>query len=168
MDFNSDADKKGDSITNNPNIKYIDESVAKSNDFTDGYLIDKIFNDLMQSGYDNIAKQNTYLVQIAEKFWLLKLRSDKIFFEIHYQDLDKQTIQLLKEYTQDCKKPIEKYLKLNGIMTEVIAAIAKQSEHLIISRTIGTDLEWLKRSVNEVREYVSLKWKLMDGDVNSA
>ena len=122
----------------------------------------------MKNGNDDITKQNKYIVQISEKFWLFQLRSDKIFFEIYKRDLDNETILLIEDYVKDCKITKEKYLKLNGIMTEVIAAIAKQSEHLIISRTIGTDLEWLKRSVNEVREYVSLKWKLMDGDVNSA
>jgi len=122
----------------------------------------------MKNGNDDITKQNKYIVQISEKFWLFQLRSDKIFFEIYKRDLDNETILLIEDYVKDCKTTKEKYLKLNGIITEVIAAIAKQSEHLIISQTMDTDLEWLKRSVNEVREYVSLKWKLVSGDVNNA
>jgi len=122
----------------------------------------------MKNGNDDITKQNKYIVQISEKFWLFQLRSDKIFFEIYKRDLDNETILLIEDYVKDCKITKEKYLKLNGIITEVIAAIAKQSEHLIISQTMDTDLEWLKRSVNEVREYVSLKWKLVSGDVNNA
>jgi len=122
----------------------------------------------MKNGNDDITKQNKYIVQISEKFWLFQLRSDKIFFEIYKRDLDNETILLIEDYVKDCKTTKEKYLKLNGIITEVIAAIAKQSEHLIISQTMDTDLEWLKRSVNEVREYVSLKWELVSGDVNNA
>ena len=151
----------------NSSIKSTDNKINNiSYDYIDGHLIDKIFNDLIKNGYDNNSKQNKYLVQIAEKFWLFKPGLDKIFFEICKRDLDNEPILLIEDYTKDCKTAQEKYLKLNGIMTEVIAAIAKQSEHLIISQTNG-DLEWLKRLVNEVRECVSLEWKLMKGDIQS-
>ncbi len=150
--------------TLNSSIKNIDIRINNiSYAYTDGYLIGKIFNDLMKNGYDSVIKQNKYIIQIVEKFWLFRVRSDRIFFEIYYRDLNNETILLIEDYTKDCKTPKEKYEKLNGIMTEVIACITKQSEHLIISKTIDIDKEWLKTSINEIRESVSLKWKIVDG-----
>jgi hypothetical protein len=126
------------------------------------YLIDKIFNDLIENGYDNHAKkQNTYIDQIADKFRFFRLKSYNTYFDIYIQDLDKETILQIESYTSSCKTSNEKYLKLNGIFAEVIARITKQAEPLILSQEFNGDVTWLKSSLNEIRETISFKWKIV-------
>jgi lysyl-tRNA synthetase class II len=141
-DFNNSKNKKSYSSVENTKENF----TSLSYDFTPSHLIDKIFNDLMENGYENSTKQNKYLVQIAEKFWSSRSRSDGIFFEICYPELAKETILLIAEYTRKCKTPKEKYKILNGIMTEVISSLAKPNKYINtitcrnipkLSKTIG-------------------------------
>ena len=155
--------------TDNTDNKSFDHCKGNDNDngnWTPHYLVDKIFNDLMENGDNEITKQNKYLVQIKEKFLLFRLKSDKTFFEIYYQDLNNETKRLIENYIKDCKTPKEKYVKLNYIFTEVIASIVKQAEHLIISQKTEENITWIKRSINEIRECVSLRWKLIGDKQN--
>jgi hypothetical protein len=134
--------------------------ISYHNNVSDGYLIDKIFNNLIENGYDNYIKQNKYIDQLVKKFLFFRIKSPDVYFEIYIQDLDNETIQLIETYTQECKTAHQKYLKLNWIFIEVISRIEKQAEPQIISNNINEDvIVWLKSSLNEIRETVSLKWR---------
>src|SRR5919112_5587454 len=101
--------------------------MSVKDEWTSSRLEDKIFNNLLDNGLD-ITKGNKYINQIVDKFRFFRIKSHNVYFEIHKQDLDTKTIQLIETYIQDCKTPNEIYLKLNGILTEVIARIVKQAE----------------------------------------
>jgi hypothetical protein len=139
------------------------KSFRHNDDFvSEGYLIDKIFNNLMENGYNYNIKQNKYIFQLVNKFQLFRLKSPNVYFEIHIRDLDSETIQLLEVYTRDCSTRHHKYLKLNWVFTEVITRIAKQAEPQIISIEMNENtIVWWKSSLNEIREITSLKWMVV-------
>ena len=128
---------------------------------TDGYLIDTIFVDMMENGNNENTTSNRYLVQFVDKFKFFRIESPVTFFEISIKDLTKESICNIDSYIKGCKSEQEKYRKLDGIFTEVIARIAKQAEPSILSLTINEDPVLLKTSLNQIREIVSLKWKIV-------
>ncbi len=81
--------------------------------------------------------------------------------EIDINDLDDEIVKQIKDYTKDCTNQFEKYSKLNGIFTEVIAWITKQAEPLILDKSICEDIVLFKRSFYEIRELVSSQWRLI-------
>jgi hypothetical protein len=115
----------------------------------------------MENGYDSDTKQNKYIDQLVDKFKFFRLRSPSVYFEIYKQDFKDETTLHIENYIQDCKTSQEIYLKLNGIFTEVIARISKQAEPRILSLRINEDIVWIRNSLNEIRELVSFKWKLV-------
>ena len=128
--------------------------------WTPGYLVDNIFVNLMENGYDEDTKSNEYVIQFVEKFPFLRIASSSTFFEIDTKDLDKDTIAQITDYAKDCKTREERYRRLNGVIVEAIARIAKQAEPLILSPIANEELIWIKTSLYQVREIVSNKWKL--------
>ncbi|MER5174279.1 MAG: hypothetical protein ABJB76_04145, partial [Candidatus Nitrosocosmicus sp.] len=61
----------------------------------------------------------------------------------------------------------EKYQKLDGVITEVIARITKQAEPIILSSITSEGILWTKTSLNQIREVVSQKWALIvEGNEN--
>jgi hypothetical protein len=143
------------------------DTAPSSNDpiWTFEYLVDNMFVNLMENGYGKNTKLNKYIHQVADKFDLFRIRSPTTFFEINKKDLSNETLKQLEDYAkQGCKTKGERYQKLDGLFTEVIALIAKQAESKIISSRMGLDTVWVKRSVHEIREFVSFRWILVDGN----
>src|SRR6188472_4092365 len=101
------------------------------------YLIDNIFNDLMDKSTivdkKNVTKINKYIYQTITKFDDFIRKSPVTLFDIFIGDLSEETKKQLNDYTKTCNTQRKRYLKLNGIMTEVIALIYKQAESLILS-----------------------------------
>jgi hypothetical protein len=117
----------------------------------------------MKNGYDNNKKQNKYIDQLVDKVKFFRLRSPAVCFEIYENDLDDELIKQKEIYIQGCKNEGEKYIKLNGIFTEVIARIDEQAKPRILAESSGENIG-LERSLNEIRELVSLKWTLINKD----
>ena len=124
------------------------------------YLIDNIFNNLLESENNKDKTRSKYVGQIIDKLKYFRLKSPNAFFEIFIKNLESETIKQIEIHIKDCKSAKEKYYKLDGIFTEVISRIAKQAEPLIISNVKFEDVSWIKTSINGIRELVSLKWKL--------
>jgi hypothetical protein len=114
------------------------------------YLVDNIFNNLMST--------NKYIFQAKEKFRYFRIKSEVTFFEIYTKDLKEDTKRDLDLYLKDCKSPIERYQKLNGIITEIIALIYKEAQPLILSDVEHMDPVWVERAINEIRSTISYKW----------
>ena len=133
----------------------------EKNIWTSGYLVDNIFNNLLENGYCIITKQNKYIDQIVNKFDFFRIGSPNVHIEIAKNDLDAETIKQIENCIQDCKTIEQKYRKLDGIFTEVIARITKLAEPTILSLKVNEDVVLLKRSLNEMRESSSFKWKLV-------
>lgn len=121
----------------------------------DGRLVDTIYIDLMES---NDKNNDRYLSQFADKFDYLTLKFTDARYEICYSDLKENTKNHLEDYVIDCKTHQEKYKKLNGIMPDVIARIAKQVEHRILASKISEDSVFIKANIYSIREIVSSKW----------
>lgn len=71
----------------------------------------------------------------------------------------------MNEYIKDCNSGCRIYEKLNGIMTEVIAQIYKQAESLILSNVEYMDIVWVKKTINEIREIITKRWRFVKTDV---
>ncbi len=127
-------------------------------------LEDEIFVNLMENGYNDDAKSNKYIDQMIDKFEFFRIKSPENFYEISFKDLDSEVLNHIKDHTKDCKTTKEKYRKLDGIFTKVIAQITKQAESAILSQRITEDTILLKVSLNSIREFVSQKWKLIGGE----
>ncbi len=141
----------------------INRQLEKNDDWPPAYLIDIIFNNLMDDGYNGNRGQNKYINQMVRKFNLFRIRSPSTYFEIDKNDLDAQIIKQIEDCVRGCRTPREKYLRLNGIFVQVISRIAKQAEPIILSQMVNEDIVWIKVSLNEIRELVSFKWKLIGG-----
>lgn len=130
-------------------------------------IVDSIFNDIMENGYDDILKSNKYIIQIIKKFKYFRIKAEKVHFEISFKDLNNNTLDQITEYTIDCKTAEDKYARLDGIFTEVIARILKQAEPVILSSYTDESRRSLaKVALNEVREVISYRWKLVGGNIN--
>ncbi len=125
-------------------------------------LVENMFVDLMDNGYAKNTKSNKYIHQVADKFDFFRIRSPITFFEIDKKDLSNETREQLEDYAKGCRTKEERYQKFDGLFTEVIALIAKQAEPKITSSRMGMDIVWVKKSVHEVREFVSSRWRLVD------
>lgn len=115
----------------------------------------------MEKGYNENTKFIKYLEQFVNKFRFFRIKSSGISFEISHKDLNSEALNHIKDYTKDCKTTGEKYNKLDGVFTEVIARISKQAEPIILSSGTSEDTLWIKTSLNQIREVVSQKWKLV-------
>lgn len=135
----------------------------KKDRWTDGYIFNNIFNNLMDNGCHGNKGQNKYIDQMVHKFRFFRIKSPSTYFEIDKNDLDAQTIKQIEDIIKGCKTPKEKYLKLNGVFVQSISRIAKQAEPIILSQMIYEDIVWVKASLNEIWELVSFKWKLIGG-----
>lgn len=130
-------------------------------------LVDVIFVSLMENGYNENTKSNKYIVQFVHKFRFFRIKSPETSFEISYKDLNIEALNYIKDYTKDCKTTEEKYQKLDGVITEVIARITKQAEPIILSSITSEGILWTKTSLNQIREVVSQKWALIvEGNEN--
>jgi len=122
----------------------------------------------MENGYDEISYSNKYIIQIINKFKYFRIKAGKLFFEISFKDLNNEAIEYIVEYTKDCKTAEEKYAKLDGIIVEVIARILKQAEPAILSSYTNESRRlWAKVALNEIRETISYRWKLVGGNINN-
>ncbi len=140
---------------------------STTNDISPWHVADVIFVSLMQNGYDEVSKSNRYIIQLINKFKYFRINSKGKCFEISFKDLNSETIDLIAEYTKDCKDPDEKYEKLDGVFVEVIARIIKQAEPAILSSYSDESRRVLAKVVlNEIREIISHKWKMVGGDIN--
>src|SRR3954468_2532981 len=101
------------------------EGKIYQDDWTCQHLIDKIFDNLMENGYDENIKKDKYIEQMVDKFKFFRLKSPDVYFDIYETDLDDETIKQKDIYIQDSKTLEEKDNKLNDIFTEIIARITK-------------------------------------------
>jgi hypothetical protein len=108
----------------------------------------------------NVTKINKYIYQAITKFDDFRRKSPVTLFDISLSDLSNETYNQLNIYIADCKSAGEIHRKLNGIMTEVIALIYKQSESLILSNIKYEDTSWVKKAINEIRERIRNRWDL--------
>lgn len=95
---------------------------------------------------------------MMDKFKFFRLKSPSIYFEICEKDLDDETIKQKELHMQDCKNDKAKHINLNGVFAEVIARITAPAEPLI-SAGSSSENTGLERSLNEIRQLVSSKWK---------
>jgi hypothetical protein len=127
-----------------------------------GYLVDKILDDLMEIEINSDLKFNKYILQILDKLRFFLIKSPKVHFDISFKDLGQDTLKLIKDYTKDCKTQEEKYAKLDGPMTEVIARITMQAKPLVLSSVREKEITTLlEASINQIRELVSFKWRFI-------
>jgi len=138
-------------------------SPSFSDTWTYGHLVDKIFNDLMDSRVLEKDKKriNKYILQAAEKFKYIRIKSPEIKFSIYFQDFKEDTIKDIHLYVKDCKSKDEVYLKLDGPISEVIALIYKEAQPLILSTIKYEDSEWVEKSINGIRTLISRKWRFV-------
>lgn len=146
------------SLNNNNNFNHDTEN----DNWTDSCLVDKIYDDLMENESNSNTKQNKYIHQFIYKFKFIRIKSPTTFFEISLRDINIETIKQIENYTNDCKTAEVKYNKLDGIFVEVIAWIAKQAEPSILSSRLNEDMVMLKTSLNQIRECVTRKWKIVN------
>jgi hypothetical protein len=127
------------------------------------YLIDNIFNDLMDKSMEdkNGKKINKYVYQAITKLQDFRRKSPATFFDIFKDDLSNETVKRLNNYITDCNSENKIYKKLNGLMTEVIALIYKQAESLILSNIENEDVVWVKKAINEMRQLIKNRWRLV-------
>ena len=130
--------------------------------WTPGYLVDNIFVNLMENGYDKNTKSNEYILQLADKFRYFRIKSPITLYEISYKDLDVKTINHIRNYTKCCKSTEEKHQRLNWVIVDVIARIAKEAESRILSLYANEDKVLLKARLSEIRELVSHKWRFIE------
>ncbi len=144
-----------------------DEYQSATNIWSTAYLIDNIFNDLMNKSIEdkNGKKINKYIYQAVTKFLDFRIKSPVTFFNIFKDDLSNETKKHLNDDLKDHSSESKIYQKLNGIMTEVIALIYKQSESLIISTIEYEDTVWVNKTINEIRDQLRNKWRFVKSDV---
>jgi hypothetical protein len=136
-------------------------------DWTLEHLKEKIFVNLMGKPCDEETKSSSskYVLQFIDKFKFFRRRSPSTFFEIDKKDLCNNTIKQINNYTKECKTKGEIYSKINGVIVEVIARIAKQAEPEILSSGSNDDVRFLLEvALSETRETVSHRWILVDRD----
>jgi hypothetical protein len=146
MSTNHNNSKDNNKDYDNGNVKY----------WSHYYLVDNIFNDLM-------SQDNKYIIQAKTKFNDFRRKSPVTFFDIH-KDFKKDTKRDLELYVRDCNSKEQAYRKLDGIITEVIALIYRETRPLILSTVKHMDLVWMERAINEIRSCVSKKWRLVGGN----
>ncbi len=131
------------------------------------YLIDNIFNDMMDKSTEgnNGNNINKYINQAIIKFQDFRKKSSVTFFDICKSDLSNETRKHLNDYVKDCSSESKIYQKLDGIMTEVVALIFKQAESLILSCIEFEDEVWVKKTINEIRDLIKKRWRLVKADV---
>jgi hypothetical protein len=150
---------------NEKDNKYFDHVKKNDHNFWSlSYLVDNIFNDLMDKSTvddNNGYKINKYIYQAVTKFQDFRRKSPVTFFDIFKDDLSTETKKHLKDYTKTCNTQRKRYQKLNAIMMEVIALIYKQSESLILYSIEYEDLVWIKKAINEIRDRIKNKWRFV-------
>jgi hypothetical protein len=154
--------------TNNKDNKSFDHRKENDNDiWSTAFLIDNIFNDLIGKVLEdkNNKKLNKYIYQSIIKFKDFRRKSPVTFFDIFKDDLANETRKQLNYYVKDCDSEIKIYHKLNGIITEVIALIYKQTESLILSSIEYEDTGWIEKTINEIRERIKNRWRFVKADV---
>ncbi len=107
---------------------------------------------------EGINNYNKYGSQIEDKFDDLVIHSPVTFIEISYKDLSSETIHHINEYIKDCTTKEERYLRLNGIMPDVIARIANQVKHRILAKRLKEDPVIINTTFNSIRELASNHW----------
>jgi hypothetical protein len=130
-------------------------------DWTPGYLVDNIFVDLMENGHDENTNSNKYILQLTDKFTHFRIKSDFTLYDISFNDLSLETTDNIRNYTKDCKSPKEKHQRLDWVIVDVIARIAKQAESRILSLYPNEDQVMIKVRINEIRELVSHRWRFI-------
>jgi hypothetical protein len=140
----------------------IDNYYLEKDNWTTSYLIDNIYNDLIENGSNNDKKQNKYIHHFIDKFEFIRINSPTTFFEISLRDLNIETIKQIENYTNDCKTAEKKYNKLDGIFVEVIARIARQASPMILSLRLNEDTAMLKISLHQIQECVTRQWKIVN------
>jgi len=152
------------SISINNNKDFDDEDDEHEDIWLPSRIADAIFNDLMENGdeHDKENNDNRYISQIVEKFDYIRLKYTGTLYEIYYNNLSEETRFQIEGYLKGCTTPYEKYKKLNGIMPDVIARIAKQAEHKILANKMTEDPLFIKVNTNSMRELVSNKWKFIE------
>ncbi len=124
-------------------------------------LADEIFIDLMKNdNYNKDEVQNKYVDEFENKF-NLSLGSSKTYFEISFKDLNEETIDYLKHHTEYCRTKEEQYQKIDGIIPDVIAEIAKQTEHRFLANIKGEDPILLTMTLCNIREFASNHWRFI-------
>ena len=154
-------------MTTIDNCSHLNNKDCDNNDadlWLPSYLVDIIFVSLMEGGYDEVSKSNKYVVQIINKFKYFRIKADGKLFEISFKDLNSEALDLIAKYTKDCKDLDEKYAKLDGIIVEVISRITKQAEPAILSSYTIEFRSFIKVALNEIRETMSCRWKLVGGN----
>ncbi|MGD9532201.1 MAG: hypothetical protein AB7V56_00320 [Candidatus Nitrosocosmicus sp.] len=131
-------------------------SDMKGDIWSPNYLVDNIFNNLMESN------SRKYIDQLVTKFKYFIIRSPNVYFTIEKKDLSDEVISHLEFYINDCKTKNEKYMKLNYIFTEVIAEIAGESRPSLLAGCEDKFIELRNKEINSIRSLVSSKWKLID------
>jgi len=127
-----------------------------------GYLIDNIFNNLMDCHVsENGLRINKYILQARDKFKYIRLKSPVVKFYIYKKDIKYDTNKEIELYIKDHRSKDKSYRKLDGLISEVIAQIYKEAEPLILSTIEYEDPVWVKRSINEIRTCVSKNWEVV-------
>ncbi len=143
-------------------IDCIDSKSTPDEQWTPGYLVDSIFVNLMENGYDKNTKSNEYILQLAYKFKYFRVKSPVTLYEISYKDLDVKTIKQIRDYTKGCKSKEEKHQRLDWVIVDVISRIAKEAETRVLSLCPNEDKGLLKTRLNEIRGMVSQKWRFIE------
>src|SRR3954454_7220301 len=112
-----------------------------------GYLVDNLFNNLMDCYVsEDGLRINKYILQAREKFKYIRLKSPAVKFCIYKKDIKDNTKKDIELYVKDCKSQEQVYRKLDGLISEIIAQIYKETEPLILSTIEYQDPVWVKRS----------------------
>ena len=137
---------------------------SPSDSWTRGSLVDSIFNNLSECESNNSGEtQNKYVAQIIDKLKYLRLKLPDVCFEIDKNDLKPETTKQIKIYTRDYETPDKRYGRLDGVITQVIARIAKKARPMILSDSDNKDIG-LETSLNEIEDLVTFKWNLINDD----
>ncbi len=146
---------KNESIDELPRVYVKTPYTAKEDTWSPNYLIDNIFNNLMENN------PSEYINQLVTKFKYFIIRSPNVYFIIEKKDLSDSVIRHLELYIKDCKTRNEKYIRLDYLFTEVIAEIAREARPSLLAGWEDKFVELRKREVNSIRSLVSLRWKLV-------
>jgi hypothetical protein len=137
--------------------------MSSSDDRMLGYFVDKVFDDLMEIENNSTNKFAKYILQIYTKLKFFTIKSPAAYFDISLRDLKPDTIKIIRDYLKDCKTAQEKYAKLDGPMTEVIARITMQAKPMILSSVQEKEIATLyATSINQIRESVSYHWRFVE------